>query len=159
MCDNDTWEVVPRPNGAHIICCLWIYRHKFHAHGSLESYKTRLLVNGKSQQVGIDVEDTFNSIFKLTTIRIVLTLKISCSWPIHQLDVKNAFFHGHLTETVLMHQPLGFVDQSHPDYICRLHRSLYGVKQAPRARYHQFATYVTSHGFKSTSTHTSLFVY
>ncbi|GKB57549.1 ribonuclease H-like domain-containing protein [Tanacetum coccineum] len=67
----------------------------------------------------------------------------SCNWPIHQLDMKNAFLHGQLSETVYMHQPPGFVDSSHPDYVCHLQRSLYGLKQVPRALFQRFASFAT----------------
>lgn len=61
----------------------------------------------------------------------VLTLALSRAWPMHQLDVKNTFLHGTLTETVYCTQLVGFVDSTHPDMVCKLNRPLYGLKQAP----------------------------
>ncbi|XP_057444635.1 uncharacterized mitochondrial protein AtMg00810-like [Lotus japonicus] len=81
------------------------------------------------------------------------------SWPIHQLDVQNAFLHGDLHETIYMHQPLGFCDRTHPDYVCRLRKSLYGLKQAPRAWYQRFADYVSTIGFQHSTSDHSLFIY
>jgi hypothetical protein len=157
--DNETWELVPRPTDRPVIRCMWLFRHKFKADGSLERYKARLVVNGNSQTVGIDCEDTFSPVVKPATIRTVLSLAVSRSWPIHQLDVKNAFLHGELNETVFMHQPPGFYDQRAPNFVCRLKKSLYGLKQAPRAWYTRFANYITSHGFRSSACDNSLFIY
>jgi hypothetical protein len=78
---------------------------------------------------------------------------------IHQLDVKNAFLHGTLTETVYCSQPTGFVDEAHPDLVCRLNRSLYGLKQAPQAWYSRFASYLASIGFVEAKSDTSRFIY
>jgi hypothetical protein len=78
---------------------------------------------------------------------------------VHQLDVKNAFLHGTLTETVYCSQPAGFVDSSRPDMVYRLNKSLYGLKQAPRAWYSQFATYLMTLGFVEAKSDTSLFIY
>ncbi|GKB78260.1 ribonuclease H-like domain-containing protein [Tanacetum coccineum] len=78
------------------------------------------------QQQGIDCDETFSPVVKPATIRTVLSLVFSRQWPIHQLDVKNAFLYGHLTETVYMHQPPGFTDSAHSDYVCLLQKSLYG---------------------------------
>ncbi|KAI3508248.1 hypothetical protein L1887_23254 [Cichorium endivia] len=159
LMDNNTWELVPRPPDAHIIRCMWLYRHKFHANGTLARYKARLVINGKCQQVGVDCDETFSPVVKPTTIRTVLSLAVSRSWPIHQLDVKNAFLHGELNETVYMFQPPAFVDKNNPKHVCRLRKSLYGLKQAPRAWYQRFATYIQSCGFKSATSDTSLFVF
>ncbi|KAI3760479.1 hypothetical protein L1987_50874 [Smallanthus sonchifolius] len=156
---NNTWELVPRPANAPVIRCMWLFKHKFHADGTLERHKARLVVNGKSQTVGIDCDETFSPVVKPTTIRTVLSLAVSKAWPIHQLDVKNAFLHGHLKETVYMFQPPGFTSSSHPKFVCKLNKSLYGLKQAPRAWYQRFAGYISKCGFKSSVCDTSLFVY
>ncbi|KAJ9547656.1 hypothetical protein OSB04_020199 [Centaurea solstitialis] len=90
---------------------------------------------------------------------VLLSISISRNWPIHQLDVKNAFLHGDLTETVYMRQPPGYVNGSFPDHVCRLRKALYGLKQAPRAWYHRFAVYLSSLGFLSSKTNAFLFTY
>ncbi|GKA50810.1 ribonuclease H-like domain-containing protein [Tanacetum coccineum] len=86
-------------------------RHKFHADGSLSEYKALLVANGRNQQLDIDCDETSSLVVKPATIRTVLSLAISRKWPIHQLDVKNAFLHGHLSETVYMYQCL-FLSQA-----------------------------------------------
>lgn len=96
---------------------------------------------------------------KPATIRTILSLSLSKAWPIHQLDVKNAFLHGELQETVYMHQPLGYRDRDHPDYVCLLRKSLYGLKQAPRAWYKRSADYVLSIGFTNIKCDNSLFIF
>ncbi|CAH9140198.1 unnamed protein product [Cuscuta epithymum] len=155
---NKTWELVPRPPQANIIRCMWLFKHKYRSDGSLERHKARLVVNGNSQQVGVDCDETFSPVVKPATIRTVLTLALSHDWPLHQLDVKNAFLHGHLEETVFMHQPPGYRDQSRPSHVCRLLKSLYGLKQAPRAWYQRFASYITSIGFTHSTCDHSLFI-
>lgn len=87
-------------------------------------------MNGKSQPPRIDYDLTFSPVVKYATIRVVLFLDLSKGWVMHQLDVNNAFLHGHLNETVYMHQPLGFRDPLHPDFVCRLKKSLYWLKYA-----------------------------
>jgi hypothetical protein len=81
----------------------------------------------------VDFDETFSPVVKSATIRTVLSLALSCRWPIHQLDVKNAFLHGNLSDTVYCQQPSGFEDPAHPDFVNLLKESLYGLKQAPRA--------------------------
>ncbi|GJR72386.1 ribonuclease H-like domain-containing protein [Tanacetum coccineum] len=105
---NKTWVLVPRPANVNVVRSIWLFKHKFNADDSLSRYKARLVANGRSQQQGIDYDKTFSPVVKSPTIRTVLSLAISRDWPIHQLDVKNAFLHSHLSETVYMHQPLSF---------------------------------------------------
>ncbi|GJZ18524.1 ribonuclease H-like domain-containing protein [Tanacetum coccineum] len=113
---NGTWLLVPRPAGVNMIRSMWLFKHKFHADDTLSRYKARLVANGSSQQLGVDFDDTFSLVVKPAIIRMVLRLVVSRKWPIHQLDVKNAFLNGDLSETVYMHQPPGFVDAMLPNH-------------------------------------------
>ncbi|GJY76179.1 ribonuclease H-like domain-containing protein [Tanacetum coccineum] len=136
-----------------------LFKHKFHADGTLSHYKARLVANGSSQQLGVDFDETFSPVVKPATIHTVFSLAVSRKWPIHQLDVKNAFLNGDLSETIYMHQPPSFVDVRYPNHVCRLHRSLYGLKLAPHAWFQRFAGYATWAGFYHSHCDSSLFIY
>nr|GEY73274.1 ribonuclease H-like domain-containing protein [Tanacetum cinerariifolium] len=155
---NGTWILVPRPAGINLGRSMWLFKHKFHADGTLSRYKARLVANDSSQQLGIDCDETFSPVVKPATIRTVLSLAVSRKWPIHQLDVKNAFLNGDLSETVYMHQPPGFVDPWYPHHVCLLQKSLYGLKQVPRAWFQLFAGYATRVGFYHSCCDSSLFI-
>ncbi|GKD52105.1 ribonuclease H-like domain-containing protein [Tanacetum coccineum] len=117
---NKTWTLVPRPSDNNIVHCMWLFRHKYLADGTLSRYKARLVANGSTQLERVDVDETFSPVVKPGTIRTVLSLAASRYWPIYQIDVKNAFLHSDLSKTVYMHQPPGFRDSVHPDYVCLL---------------------------------------
>jgi hypothetical protein len=85
-------------------------------------------------------------------------LALSRSWSVHQLDVKNAFLHRTLTEVVYCNQPTGFVDHVHLDMVCKLNKSIYGLKQTPRAWYNLFVAYLLSLSFLEAKSDTSLFI-
>ena len=153
-----TWDLVPRPPGTNIIRSMWLYCHKFNADGTIKRHKSRLVANGKSQQLGIDCLETFSPVVKPASIRTVLHLALARSWPLRQLDVKNAFLHGDLEETVYMHQPPGFVDKSKPNHVCLLRRSIYGLKQAPQTWYTRFASVAKTVGFVQSRSDPSLFI-
>jgi hypothetical protein len=125
----------------------------------LKRYKARWVLHGFTQRPGVDYDETFNPVVKSATVRTVLSLAVSCSWPVHQLNVKNAFLHDTLLETVYCSQPTGFVDPAQPDCVCLLNKSLYGLKQVPWAWYSRFTTYITSLGFVEAKSDTSLFVF
>lgn len=91
-------------------------------------------------------------------MRLILGLAAHSNWKLHQLDVKNAFLHGHLHEEVYMSQPGGFEDPSCPNHVCKLHKSLYGLKQAPRAWNERFTMFLPSVGFKCSYADPSLFI-
>ena len=156
---NNTWKLVPRPPGANIVTGKWLFRHKLKADGTLERYKARWVVRGFSQRPGVDFDETFSPVVKSATIRAVLTIAASRDWHVHQMDVNNAFLHGHLTERVYCQQPAGFVDDTQPDHVCLLDKSLYGLKQAPRAWFDRFAAFLRTVGFTAARSDPSLFVY
>nr|GEU40727.1 ribonuclease H-like domain-containing protein [Tanacetum cinerariifolium] len=156
---NDTWLLVPRPTCVIMVHSMWLFNHKFHADGTLSHYKARLVANGSNRQLGVDFDETFSPVVKPVTIRMVLSLVVSRQWTIHQLDVKNAFLNGDLSETVYMHQPYGFVDSRYPHHVCLLQRSLYGLKQAPRAWFQRFTGYATRARFYHSRCDSSLFNY
>nr|GEX40194.1 ribonuclease H-like domain-containing protein [Tanacetum cinerariifolium] len=156
---NSTWVLVLKPPNINVVRSLWLFRHKYHADGSLSRYKARLMTNGRSQQFGVDCDDTFSPVVQLATVRMVLSLAFSRNWPIHQLDVKNTFLNGDLSETVYMYQPQGFVDARLPHHVCRLQISLYGLKQAPRAWFQRFTGYENKVGFSSSRCDSSLLIY
>jgi hypothetical protein len=137
----------------------WSFQHKFHADGSFDRYKARWVLRGFTQCPGVDYDETFSPIVKPATVRTVITLAHSQGWPIHQLDVKNAFLHGTLTKTVYCSQPTGFADPALPDHVCKLNKSLYGLKQEPWVLYSRFATYLFSLGFTEAKSDTSLFIF
>jgi hypothetical protein len=159
LVETNTWRLVPRPPGANVVTGKWIFRHKFHSDGTLARHKARWVVRGFTQRQGVDYDETFSPVVKPATIRVVLSITASRQWPIHQLDVKNAFLHGHLNETVYCQQPPGFVDPARPDAVCLLQRSLYGLKQAPRAWHQRFATFLRQLGFVASATDASLFFF
>jgi hypothetical protein len=99
----------------------------------MERYKARYVLRGFNQCPGVNYDETFSPVVKPATIWTVLTLALARDWPVHQLDVRNAFLHGTLTETVYCTQPIGFVDPAQPDLVCKLNKSLYSLKQVPRA--------------------------
>lgn len=156
---NKTWGLVPRPYGANVINSMWLYKHKCDADGTIRRHKSRLVANGKTQEEGVDFDETFSPVVKPATIRMVLNIALSRGWNLQQLDVKNAFLHGTISETIYMHQPPGFVDKTKPHHVCKLNKALYGLKQAPRAWNARFSQYITRLGFVASKTDASLFVY
>jgi len=100
LLQNHTWDLVPRPPRANVVTGKWIFKHKLQSDGSLERYKARWVLHGFTQRPGVDFDETFSPVVKPATVCTVLSLALTRHWPIHQLDVKNAFLHGTLTETV-----------------------------------------------------------
>lgn len=117
------------------------------------------MTKGFEQQAGIDYTETFSPVIKLATIRLLLALAVNFDWPIRQLDISNAFLHGLLTGEVYMEQPPGFVDKSHPKFVCKLHKAIYGLKQPPRAWYTRLSQFLLNLGFTASLVDTSLFLH
>ncbi|KAK1670754.1 hypothetical protein QYE76_058913 [Lolium multiflorum] len=154
LCASDSIDKVPTTARQALQDPLW--------RAAMASEHKALIDNGTWSLVPrpprANVVTDLSPVVKPATICLVLHLAVSSSWPIRQLDVKNAFLHGTLDEVVYCQQPPGFVDASRPEHVCRLHKSLYGLKQAPRAWYQRFAAYIATMGFVASVTDTSLFV-
>ena len=102
LLNNQTWSLVPPHPSQNKIGYKWVFRIKRHADGSIERYKAWLVAKGFHQQPEIDYHETYSPVIKPTMVRIILSLTISASWSIHQIDIQNAFLHGHLFEEVFM---------------------------------------------------------
>jgi len=128
---NGTWRLTALPPKARALTSKWVYRVKFRPDGSIERYKARLVIRGFQQIKDKDYKHTFSPVAKLTTVRIFIALATAKGWPLHQLDINNAFLHGFIDEEVYMYPPEGY-HKAAPGQVCKLERSLYGLKQASR---------------------------
>ena len=137
---NHTWDLCSLPYDRKAIGCRWVFVIKYKATGEIDRYKARLVAKGYSQQPGVDFEETFAPVAKLQSIRVVLALAVQENFEIHQMDVKTAFLNGDLDEEIYMVQPPGYVSMFKKE-VCRLNKSLYGLKQSPRCwniKIHEF---------------------
>lgn len=153
--ENHTWDVVRCPS-MKPIGSKWVFSVKLRSDGSLDRYKAHLVALGNRQEFGVDYEEIFAPIAKMTTVCIILAIAASQSWNLHQLDVNNAFPHGDLHEEIYMKLPSGMIASSSRD-VCRLRRSLYGLKQAPRAWFEKFRSTLLTFNFLQSEYDSSLF--
>jgi hypothetical protein len=144
---NEAWDIVEFPVGRKYVGSKWLFKKKFNAQGKVEKYKARLVEKGYSQVEGIDFGEIFSLFAKLTSIRFILSIVVSFDLEVEQMDVKTTFLHGDLEEEIYMKQPEGFVVKGKKELVCKLKKSLYGLKQSPRMWYQKFDTYILGLGF------------
>ncbi|KAL5819990.1 hypothetical protein ACOSQ4_023832 [Xanthoceras sorbifolium] len=146
LMSNQTWELAELPLGKKALHNKWVFRIK-EEHNGNKRYKARMVVKGFQQKEGIDYNEIFSPVVKLTTIRLVLKIVAAENLHLEQLDVKTVFLHGDLEEEIYMRQPEGFKEAGKENLVCRLKKSLYGLKQAPRQWYKKFDSFMSSSGF------------
>ncbi|VVA27208.1 PREDICTED: Retrovirus-related Pol poly from transposon, partial [Prunus dulcis] len=155
---NVRWELVPLPHGKKTVGCRWVFTLKHKADGSIDRYKARLIAKGYTQTYRVDYTETFAPVAKLNTVLVLLSLAANHDWPLLQFDVKNAFLHGDLKEEIYMDPPPGIPVTSKEGMVCKLRKSLYGLKQSPRAWFGRFAASMRKSGYVQSNLDHTLFL-
>ncbi|GKA92339.1 zinc finger, CCHC-type containing protein [Tanacetum coccineum] len=135
---NNTWMLVDLPQGCKPLSCKWIFKRKLKVDGTIEKFKARLVIQGFRQKLGIDYFDTYASVARISTIRLLIAMASIHNLIIYQMYVKTTLFNGELDEEVYINQPQGFIMPGNENKVCKLIKSLYGLKQAPKQWYQKF---------------------
>jgi hypothetical protein len=135
---NNTWVLTTLPPNKKVVGCKWVFTVKQSSEGKIERYKAMLVVKGYWQTYGVNYDETFAHVAKMNTIRTIISIAAYYNWKLLQLDVKNAFLHGDPQEEVYMEIPPGFNSKQTEGKVCRLRKSLYGLKKSPRAWFGRF---------------------
>ena len=130
LMDNETWDLVDLPDGREAISCRWVFKVKHTSDGKVERFKGRLVAKGYSQKHGIDYDETFSPVVRFPSIRVLLAYAVQNKMIVHQMDAVTAFLNGELEEEIYMRQPEGYVMPGKEHMVCKLKKSLYGLKQA-----------------------------
>ncbi|KAA3478063.1 gag/pol protein [Gossypium australe] len=128
---NSVWKLEDLPEGIKPIGCKWIYKKKRHTDGKVETYNARLVAKGYTQKKGINYEQTFSLVVMLKPIYILLYIAATLDYEIWQIGVKTTFLNGYLEESIYMIQPTRYIAKGHEHKVCKLLRSIYGLKQYP----------------------------
>ena len=155
---NGTWTLVPRPKNRNVISSKWVLTKKKDAHGVVTRYKARVVARGFSQIPGVDFNETFAPTLKMVPLRVMLAFSAGFNLELHHLDIETAFLHGDLNEEIFMEQPRFFEDSKFPKYVCKLHKSLYGLKQSPRMWHHKLHTFLMSINFRRLQAEPNLYI-
>ena len=156
--ENKTWTLVDLPPGRKAIGSKWVFKIKRNADGSVERYKARLVAKGYDQKEGIDYNETFAPVVNGKSIRVVFTLAAMNDCEIDHLDVKTAFLNADIKEEVYMEQPEGYKEKGKQHMVCRLNKTIYGVKQAPNEWNNEINGSIVSLGFSRCVSDTCVYV-
>ena len=147
MHQNQVWYLVDPPEGIVPIGCKWIFKKKIGADGQIDTFKARLVAKGYRQRQGVDYDEIFSPVAMIKSIRILLAIAAHYDYEVWQMDVKTTFLNGNLEEEVYMIQPEGYTSKEFPEKVCRLQRSIYGLKQASRSWNMRFDETIRSYDF------------
>ncbi|KAL0440256.1 UNVERIFIED_CONTAM: Retrovirus-related Pol polyprotein from transposon RE2 [Sesamum latifolium] len=133
MGSNHVWTLVDPPKGIRPVGCKWVYKYKLGADGEVTAFKARLVAKGYTQRPGVDFEETYSPVAMTKSIQILLAIAAWYDYKIWQMNVKTAFLNSFVEEEIYMDQPEGFTTVGEEQNVCRLQRSIYGLKQASRS--------------------------
>ena len=143
---NGTWDLLPLPKNRKALPCKWVYKYKYTSDKTSPQYKARLVAKGFKQEHGVEFDEIFSPVVKITTLRKLLALAANQDLELVQMDVKTAFLHGELNEEIYMEQPEGYEVSGKEHLVCKLKKSLYGLKQSPRLWYQKFDAFMKTQG-------------
>ena len=129
---NEVWDLVELPKDRKAVGSKWVFKTKRSANGTVERHKARLVAQGYSQRHGQDYDETFAPVVRFESLRTVIALAVQNGLKLHQMDVTTAFLNGELREEVYMKQPEGYAVEGKEELVCKLRKSIYGLKQSPR---------------------------
>jgi len=155
---NDVWDLVELPKDRKAVGSKWVFKLKVSADGSVERHKARLVAQGFSQKFGADYDETFCPVVRLESLRTVIALAVQNGLKLHQVDVTTAFLNGELEEEVYMKQPKGFVAKGQEHLVCKLKRSIYGLKQSPRCWNSALDSQLKRMGFVQTASDPCIYI-
>ncbi|KAF0726671.1 hypothetical protein Ae201684P_009310 [Aphanomyces euteiches] len=147
-----TWKLCELPPDRKAIGCRWLFSKKYCADGTLSYYKARLVAQGFTQIEGIDYTDIFAPVIRISSIRILLALAAMFSFKVYHMDVQTAFLNGKRQETLYTRQPPGYIKRGEEHLVCRLHKSIYGLKQSSREWNLALDQFFKSHQFQQLKT-------
>jgi hypothetical protein len=145
---NQTWELVPKPKDKNVIGTKWVFRNKLNEDGKVVRNKARLVCKGYAQVKGIEFEEKFSHVARLEAIIMFLAFASFKNFKVYHIDIKSAFLNGYLEEEVYIKQLEIFLLSENEGYICRLKKSLYGLKKAPKVWYSRLDKYLQQHSFR-----------
>ena len=151
LLESETWELMELPPDRKPIGCKWVFKVKHGSDGSVEWLKGQLVAKGCSQKYGIDYDETYSPAVRFSSIRGLLAFAVQNSMLIHQMDVVTAFLNGKLDEEIYMAQPDGYVEAGKEHLVCKLKKSVYGLKQSPWCWNRAFSEYLESIGFEQSA--------
>jgi hypothetical protein len=157
LVENRTWTVSKPPPNVKPVPAKWMFKIKRDKQGKIERYKARFVAKGFRQKHGVDYEEVFAPVSRHATVRALLAVAASRDLEVEQLDIKTAFLNGTLDEEIYAEQPEGY-EPGEPMMKLRLHKSLYGLKQASRQWYLCFARAMEKIGFTTSSADPALFI-
>lgn len=156
--ENNTWELVTRPDKKKVLTNKWVFKIKRDENGYITRYKARLVARGHEQKYGLDYDEVYTPVARYEVIRMLFALAVEDEMHLHQMDVVTAYIQGDLEEEVYMEQPTMCSEKYESDKVCKLKRPIYGLKQSGRAWYKRLNKFLLCIGFKNNEVNPCVYV-